>query len=332
MVKVAENPIVNRIAFEGNHKLNDDQLRGEVQLRPRAVFTPQLAAADRQRLLDLYAKRARFAASVEPKIIHLDQNRVDVVFEINEGETTLVSRIAFVGNHAFGESRLREVINSREQAFYRLLSTSDEYDPDRINFDKELLRRFYLKNGFADFEVGNVTAELTPDRRAFFVTFVLNEGERYKVGKVTVDSKLRNLNGDDLRPLVPIQTGDTYDGDQIEKTSNALQDAVQSRGYAFVEVKPQIARDREKKTVDLVFEVGEGPRVYIERLDIVGNTPHQGQGDPPRVPARRGRPVQRVDRPAIPSTPAGPRLFQQRVGAAQPGIGTRQGDRDRDRR
>ena len=272
VVKVAENPIVNRIAFEGNHKLNDDQLRGEVQLRPRAVFTPQLAAADRQRLLDLYAKRARFAASVEPKIIHLDQNRVDVVFEINEGETTLVSRIAFVGNHAFGESRLREVINSREQAFYRLLSTSDEYDPDRINFDKELLRRFYLKNGFADFEVGNVTAELTPDRRAFFVTFVLNEGERYKVGKVTVDSKLRNLNGDDLRPLVPIQTGDTYDGDQIEKTSNALQDAVQSRGYAFVEVKPQIARDREKKTVDLVFEVGEGPRVYIERLDIVGNT------------------------------------------------------------
>ena len=272
VVKVAENPIVNRIAFEGNHKLNDDALRAELQLRPRAVFTPQLAAADRQRLLDLYAKRGRFAASVEPKIIRLDQNRVDVVFEVNEGETTLVSRIAFVGNHAFSESRLREVINSREQAFYRLLSTSDEYDPEKINFDKELLRRFYLKNGFADFEVMNTTAELTPDRRAFFVTFTVKEGERYRVGKVTIDSKLRNLNGDDLRPLVPIDTGDTYDGDQVEKTSNALQDAVQNRGYAFVEVKPEIARDPEKKTVDLVFEVGEGPRVYIERLDIVGNT------------------------------------------------------------
>ncbi len=272
VVKVAENPIVNRIAFEGNRKLNDETLRGALQLRARAVFTPQLAAADRQRVLDLYAKRGRFAASVEPKIIRLDQNRVDVVFEVNEGETTLISRIAFVGNHAFSESRLREVINSREQAFYRLLSSSDEYDPERVNFDKELLRRFYLKSGYADFEVTGTTAELTPDRRAFFVTFTVKEGERYQVGKVTVDSKLRNLNGDELRPLVPIDSGDTYDGDQVEKSSNSLQDAVQTRGYAFVEVKPEIARDREKKTVDLVFEVGEGPRVYIERLDIVGNT------------------------------------------------------------
>ena len=272
VAKVVENPIVNRIAFEGNKKLNDEQLRAELQLRARAVGTPQLAAADRQRLLDLYAKRGRFAATVEPKIIRLDQNRVDVVFEINEGETTLVSRIAFVGNHAFSESRLREVINSREQAFYRLLSTSDEYDPEKINFDKELLRRFYLKNGYADIEIKDATAELTPDRRAFFVTFTIDEGERYKVAKVTVNSKLRNLNGDDLRSLVPINPGDTYDGDMVEKTSTALQDAVQTRGYAFVDVKPEIARDKEKKTVDLVFEVGEGPRVYIERLDIVGNT------------------------------------------------------------
>ncbi len=272
VVKVVENPIVNRIAFEGNHKLNDDTLRGALQLRARAVFTPQLAAADRQRLLDLYAKRGRYAASVEPKIIRLDQNRVDVIFEINEGETTLVSRISFVGNHAFSENRLREVINSREQAWFRLLSTSDEYDPERINFDKELLRRFYLKNGYADFAVKSAVAELTPDRRAFFVTFTVDEGEQYKIGKVSVESKLRNLNGDDLRSLVPISTGDTYDGELVEKTSNALQDAVQSRGYAFVEVKPEIARDKTKKTVDLVFQVGEGPRVYIERLDIVGNT------------------------------------------------------------
>ena len=272
VVKVVENPIVNRIAFEGNKKLTDEQLRPALQLRARAVFTPQLAAADRQRLLDLYAKRGRFAATVEPKIVRLDQNRVDVIFECNEGETTLISRIAIVGNRAFSENRLREVINSREQAFYRLLSTSDEYDPERVNFDKELLRRFYLKNGYADFEVKDATAELTPDKRAFFVTFNINEGERYKVAKVTINSKLRNLSSDDLRSLVPIDVGDTYDGDAVEKTSQSLQDAVQTRGYAFVEVKPEIARDKEKKTVDLVFEVGEGPRVYIERLDIVGNT------------------------------------------------------------
>jgi len=272
VVKVQENPIVNRIAFEGNHKLTDEQLRGELQLRPRAVFTPQMAQADRQRILDLYARRGRFAATVVPKVIRLDKNRVDVVFELNEGETTLVSRIAMVGNHAFSESRLREVINSREQAFYRLLSTSDQYDPEKINFDKELLRRFYLKNGYADFEVKDATAELSPDRKAFFVTFTLSEGERYNVGQVSIDSKLRNLNGDELKPLLEIGTGDTYDGDLVERTTQALQDAVQNRGYAFVEVKPRIARDRAKKTVDLVFDITEGPRVYIERIEISGNT------------------------------------------------------------
>ena len=272
LVKVIENPIVNRIAFDGNKKLTDDQLRAELQLRARAVYTPQLANADRQRLLDLLAKRGRFAATVEPKIIRLDQNRVDVVFEVNEGETTLMSRIAMVGNRAFSETRLREIINSREQAFYRVLSTSDEYDPEKINFDKELLRRFYLKNGYADVDIKEATAELSPDRRAFFVTFNISEGERYRVGKVTIDSKLKNLPGEDLRSSVPIDTGDTYDGDLVEKTSTALQDAVQTRGFAFVEVKPQIARDKAKKTVDLVFDVGEGPRVFIERIDIVGNT------------------------------------------------------------
>lgn len=272
VVRVVENPIVNRIAFEGNHRLNDDQLRAELQLRPRAVFTPSLAQADRQRILDLYARRGRFAARVEPKIIRLDQNRVDVVFEINEGEATLVSRIAFVGNHAFGEGRLKEVIASREQAIWRLLSTSDYYDPERINFDKELLRRFYLKNGFADFEVTNATAVLAPDRSSFFVTFTLSEGARYTVGKVSVDSHIRNLPGDSLMPQVSISSGDTYDGDAVEKTTQAIQDAVQNRGFAFVEVRPRIARDRDKHTVDLVFDVSEGPRVYVERIDINGNT------------------------------------------------------------
>ncbi len=272
VVKVQENPIVSRIAFEGNHKLNDEQLRGELQLRPRAVFTPQLAQADRQRMLDLYARRGRFGATVTPKVIKLEQNRVDVVFEINEGETTLVSRIAFVGNRAFSENRLREVIDSREQAFYRILSSSDQYDPEKINFDKELLRRFYLKNGYADFDVKDATAELSPDRKAFFVTFTVNEGERYNVGQVSIDSKLRNLNGDELKPLLEISSGDTYDGDVVERTTQAIQDAVQNRGYAFVDVKPRIARDRAKKTVDLVFDITEGPRVYVERIDISGNT------------------------------------------------------------
>jgi outer membrane protein insertion porin family len=272
VVHVVENPIVNRIAFEGNHKLTDEQLRPELQLRSRAVFTPALAQADRQRILDLYARRGYFGARVDPKIVKLDQNRVDVIFEINEGPSTLISRIAFVGNHAFSESRLREVITSREEAWWRVLSTSDNYDPERLNYDKELLRRFYLRNGFADFEVTNATAELAPDRSAFFITFTLNEGERYHVNKVSVNSSLRRLEGKDLEPLVQIQPGDWYDGDAVERSVQAITDAVQNRGYAFVDVKPRISRNREKHTVDLVFDVGEGPRVYVERIDIVGNT------------------------------------------------------------
>jgi hypothetical protein len=175
-VQVEENPIVNRVAFEGNSKVSDDNLRPDLTLRPRAVFTPQIAQADRQRILDVYARRGRFAARVEPKIIQLDQNRVDVVFEITEGDAALVSRVNFVGNTAFSDGRLRDVVSTREQAWYRLLSTSDIYDPERLAFDRELLRRYYLRNGYADVQLTAATASSRPDRSGFFVTFTIDEG------------------------------------------------------------------------------------------------------------------------------------------------------------
>ncbi len=272
IVKVVENPIVNRIAFEGNHKLTDEQLRADLQLRPRAVFTPGLAQSDRQRMLNLYAKRGRYNVQIEPEIIRLAQNRVDVIFQIHEGDATLISRIAFVGNHAFSEDRLKEVVSSRQEAFWRFLSTSDNYDPERINFDKELLRRFYLKNGYADVDITGSAAELSPNRDGFFITFTVKEGERYRVGKVTVNSQLRNLSGDSVLPDVEVSAGDWYDGDAVERSVQAITDDVQGRGYAFVETKPRISRNREAHTVDLVFDVSEGPRVYVERIDIQGNT------------------------------------------------------------
>ena len=271
VVRVVENPIVNRVAFEGNKKLTDDQLKPEMQVRSRAVFTASLAQADRQRILDLYARRGYYDATVEPKIIRLDQNRVDVVFQVNDGPATLVSRIAVVGNKAFSEDRLTEVINSREQRWWRFLSTSDQYDPERLNFDKELLRRFYLKNGYADFQVLAATAELSPDRKGFFVTFAISEGERYRLGKVTVTSQLRSLSSDDLRPLVPLEEGEWYDGDAVGRIADSLEEAVHNRGFAFVDVKPRVARDPAKRIVDIGFDVGEGPRVYVERIDISGN-------------------------------------------------------------
>ncbi len=272
VVRVVENPIIDKVTFEGNRLITDDAARALITERPRSVYTPEIAQADRQKILDAYAKRARFAATVEPKIIRLPQNRVDVVFEINDGASTLISRIAFVGNHAFGESRLREVINSREEAFWRLLGNSDSFDPARVDFDKELLRHFYMKNGYADFKVTDATAELSADRKSFFLTFVLDEGARYRVGKVDLESKINGVPPAQLKPLLEIDPGDWYDGDAVDRAVTTITQAVQARGYAFVEVNPLLKRDTAKHVVDLNFSVVEGPRVYVERIDITGNT------------------------------------------------------------
>jgi outer membrane protein insertion porin family len=272
VVRVVENPLVNRVAFEGNHKVTDDQLRPEVQLRSRAVFTPVLAETDRQHILDMYAKKGYYDATVEPKIIHLDQNRVDVVFQVNDGSATLISKIVVTGNKEFSQDRLTEVINSRESRWWRFLSSSDQYDPERLAFDKELLRRFYLKNGYADIQIVDASAELSPDRKGFFLSFTVKEGARYRMGKVTITSQLRNLPADVLRPVLQLEEGDWYDGDAVGRSADAIEEAVHNRGYAFVDVKPRVNRDVAKHTVELIFDVGEGPRVYVERIDIVGNT------------------------------------------------------------
>lgn len=272
IVDVVENPIVNRVAFEGNRKISDDVLRNEVQMRPRSVFTTQAVASDRQRIMELYARRGRFAASVEPKIIQLDQNRVDVVYEIREGEAALIARINFVGNHSYSDNRLREVVATKEQAWYRIFSSSDQYDPERLAFDRELLRRFYLRNGFADVQITNATAELAPDRSGFFITFTIDEGPRYRVGSVDVVSNIRNLDAASVRGLIDIGQGDWYDGDAVERVAQALQDAVNLRGFPFVDVQPRIQRNREDRRVDLTFEINEAPRVYVERIEINGNT------------------------------------------------------------
>jgi outer membrane protein insertion porin family len=271
-VQVEENPIVNRVAFEGNSKVSDDNLRPELTLRPRAVFTPQAAQADRQRILDVYARRGRFAARVEPKVIQLDQNRVDIVFEIAEGEAALVSRVNFVGNTAFSDGRLRDVVATREQAWYRILSTSDIYDPERLAFDRELLRRYYLRNGYADVQITGATAELAPDRSGFFVTYTIDEGPRYRVGRVDITSSLRGVDPARLRRELPFSEGDWYDGDAVERAVEALSDAVGLQGVPFVEVSPRVTRDREARRVDVTFEVAEGTRAFIERIDISGNS------------------------------------------------------------
>jgi outer membrane protein insertion porin family len=271
VVRVVENPIINRIAFEGNKRIKEEELTQETQLRPRVVYTRSKVQNDVKRILDLYRRNGRFGATVEPKIIQLEQNRVDLVFEINEGEPTYVKRINFIGNHKYGDSRLREVLMTKEERWYRFFSSDDTYDPDRVTYDRELLRRYYLRHGYADFRVTSAVAELTPDREGFFITFTVEEGDRYKFGTADLNANLKDLKADELKPLLTSQPGDWYNADQVEDIVQKLTDALGSRGYAFVDVKPQVKRDRERKVIDITYDITEGPRVYVERIDITGN-------------------------------------------------------------
>jgi len=271
VVIVVENPIINRIAFEGNRRLDDEVLSNEVQLRPRVVYTRSRVQNAVSRILELYRRNGRFATTVEPKVIVLDQNRVDLVFEINEGPLTDVSRIVFIGNEAFDDDTLRDVIQTREAAWYRFLTSDDTYDPDRLAFDQELLRRFYLARGYADFNVGSAIAELTPDGRNFVITFTLDEGDRYDFGTIDLESRLPDLEPEQLRQLITTEAGEVYNADQIEDSIVALSEEIGELGYAFVEIEPVPTKDPEERVIDLTYVINEGSRVYIERIDIVGN-------------------------------------------------------------
>jgi outer membrane protein insertion porin family len=272
VVDVVENPIINRIAFEGNDALENDELESEIELRPRVVYTRTRVQNDVQRILDLYRRNGRFAARVEPKIIELPQNRVDLVFEVNEGEVTGIKSVNFIGNRAFSDGSLRGEISTSESAWYRFLSSSDTYDPDRLNFDRELLRRFYLSEGYADFRVISVVAELDEDRSGFIVTFTVEEGPRYSFGKVDLTTTLKNLNVEELRSELEAEEGEVYDATAVEDDVDALTDVVGNLGYAFVDVRPRTRRDRENLTIDITYDIQEGPKVFVERIDIEGNT------------------------------------------------------------
>jgi len=271
VVTVIENPVVNRIAFEGNRKIEDETLTDEITLRARIIYTRTTVQNDVKRILTLYRRNGRFAATVEPKVIRLPQNRIDLVFEIDEGEATEIESIRFVGNREYDDSRLREIIRTKETRWWRLFSADDTYDPDRLTLDRELLRRFYMSNGHADFRTVSAIAELTPDRRDFFLTFTIAEGPRYHFSDINLDLRLQGLTEAAIADTVEIESGDWYDGEAVEKTIDSLTDTIGSLGYAFVDVRPRIDRNREDKTVKVTFEINEGPRVFVERIEITGN-------------------------------------------------------------
>jgi outer membrane protein insertion porin family len=270
-VRVVENPIINKVVFEGNSSVKDDKIKEELSIRPRGIFTRAKVQADVQRIIELYRRSGRISATVTPKVVELPQKRVDLIFEINEGPKSGVLDVNFLGNEQFSDGDLADVVVTKESAWYKFLSTNDNYDPDRLEYDKEQLRKHYRNRGFYDFRVVSAVAELAPDKNGFVITYTLEEGVKYKFGKVTVETELKKLDGTVLEQLLPIRTGETYQDEKIEQATDALTFAAGAAGFAFVDVRPRYVPNRETRTVDVVFSVREGPRVYIDRIDIVGN-------------------------------------------------------------
>ena len=272
VVQVVENPVINQVVFEGHSAISEEKLREEVTIRPRGVYTPSRVQEDVQSIVELYRLSGRISATVTPKLIQLEQNRVDLVFEIDEGVSTGVRGINFLGNEAFSDSDLRGVMVTKTSRWWRLFSSNDNYDPNRLDYDQEQLRTFYTNRGYYDFRVVSAVAELSPSQDDFLVTMTIDEGEQYNFGEITVETESDRLNPEFLRRLLPLQEGDLYESDRIEESVDALTFAAGSAGYAFVDIRPTYRADPETRTVNVTFNVREGDRVYVDRIDIVGNT------------------------------------------------------------
>ncbi|MEM7741006.1 MAG: outer membrane protein assembly factor BamA [Pseudomonadota bacterium] len=270
-VEVEENPIVNRVIYVGNRRLGDDKFEEEVELEPRSIYTRARAQADAQRMIEVYRRSGRFGATVTPRVRELERNRIDVIFDIDEGPRTGVRAVNFLGNEEFSDAELRGVVLTAPSSWWNILESNDNYDPDRLDYDQELLRQHYNKNGFADFAVVSAVAELTPDRKDFIITIEVDEGPKYDFGNVDVNTTLSKLPGEALRRRVPIRPGSVFNSERIEEAEEALTFATGVYGYAFVDIYPRLDRNPETKTIDVTFEVNEGPRVYVEEININGN-------------------------------------------------------------
>lgn len=272
VVSIVENPIINQVTFEGNSALSEKKLTDEVTLAPRGIYTRAKVQEDVGKIIELYRLSGRISATVTPKLVQLEQNRVDVVFEIDEGPATGLQAITFLGNTAFSDTDLRDVMVTKESRWYRLFSSNDNYDPNRLDYDQQQLRKFYTNRGFYDFRIVSAVAELVPDDSAFGLTMTLDEGDKYNFGKINVVTENSRLNAEFLKLLIPIREGQLYESDKIESSVDALTFAAGSAGYAFVDIKPSYKANAETNTVDVTFNISEGQRVYIDRINVVGNT------------------------------------------------------------
>jgi outer membrane protein insertion porin family len=272
VVRVVENPVIGRVAFEGNKKVKDEQLSQEIQSKPRGTLSRPMVQSDAQRIAEIYRHSGRYDVRVTPEIIEQPNNRVDLVFTVEEGQKTGIKTVNFVGNNAFSASRLKDQIKTHESNLLSFLGGGDIYDADRVEADRDLIRRFYLKNGYADVQVVAALTEYDPEQKGFLVTFKIEEGQQYRVGAIDFRSSIATLDGKSLSSFSHVSVGSLYNVEQVEKSVEEMQIEASRRGYAFAVVRPTGDRNFEAHTVAVVFAIDEGPRTYIERINIHGNT------------------------------------------------------------
>ena len=270
-IDVVEAPTVNMVTVEGNDEISTDDLKKEIRLKERAAFDESTIGADVQRMLTIYQRKGFFGTKIEPKRIELDDNRVNVVYEITEGHPTYITNIDFAGNKKFSARTLRGEILSREHAWWRFMTQFDVFDEDRIQYDQQMLRQFYLRNGYADFAVTDATGVFTPDRQYYSVKFTVDEGAKYKFGKLDIDNPFPDVSTDELRKVIKMSAGDTYNIDLVDETISALRGAVADHGYAFINVDPVPTKNSDAHTIDMTFKIQKTNRIYLNSINILGN-------------------------------------------------------------
>ncbi|MFT6077193.1 MAG: outer membrane protein insertion porin family [Myxococcota bacterium] len=272
IIKVKENPIISEIEFRGNKKIDDESLQGEIKLEKRGIYTKAKLQSDIKRINDIYIKSGRFLTKIEPKIVAKDQNRIDLIFDINEGKKASIRDISFIGNDVFSDSELASEITTKKSKWWKFMSSSDSYDSDRIEFDKEKLRRFYSSKGYADFNALSAIAQITPTKDRFFINFLLEEGIKYEFGETTIANKIRKFDEIILEKSIKTKTGKVYNGNLVDETVDKMVDIMSEKGYAFAHIEPILKRNKDEKIIDIEYVIEETPRIYINKITISGNT------------------------------------------------------------
>ena len=271
-ITVEENPLIGARAFDGNKKLDDKVLETEVQSAPNSIYNRAKVQQDVRRILEVYKRAGRYAVEVEPKIIERAENRVDLIFEIDEGPEAKIDKINFFGNKHYSAPDLQEILMSKESRWYRIFSSAETYDAEKMNYDKELLRRFYNQRGYADFRVVSAVAELAPNKKSFILNFTLEEGPRYRIGEVKIDSAISEVPVEKLLREVTFDSGAWYNADAVEKSVTGITEELGKKGFVFVDITPVLNRNAESDTMDITFKIEEGERIFINRINISGNT------------------------------------------------------------